>query len=107
MDSGELIFKKRSDTGKIYVFLPRTGKTLEFKSKNVTMLYELLQLIKQSSSDDLELLFNYNRRGLLKGVASEALGVYGDLRELQVTFSVCNTRHAVEEYIKTHDLYKT
>ena len=106
MNSDKLIFKKRSDTSKVYVFLPGTGKTLEFKSKNPVELCELLELIKRSSVRELELVSDYNNAGFLIGIAAEALSIYDDLKELQVNFPhTSNGTVSIEKYIKAHNLY--
>lgn len=87
MDCSDIIFKKRMDLGKVYVFLPKTGKILEFKSEDAAGLYPLLELMKTSSAEEMESLNDANNRGLLKGVALEALDIYCDLKELKITFT--------------------
>jgi hypothetical protein len=103
MDYGQIIFRKRTDLGKVYVFLPKTGRILEAKSSNVTVLYNLLELMRFASVRELNELNDANNRGLLKGQASEAFDVYSDLKSLQVGFKDNTSAvDVLKKYIKRH-----
>ena len=103
MEYNQVLFRKRDDLSKVYVFLPKTGKMLETKSKDVTGLYELLNLMKLASVQELEELNDANNRGLLKGSASEAFDVYHDLKSLQISFTNNPpTADVLKKYIKRH-----
>lgn len=99
MESKQLIFRKRTDLGKIYLFLPKTGKILESKSINACELYKLLELMKFTSVTELDELNNYNKKGLLKGIAKEALDIYQDLKELKVSFANDISNNSFKDYI--------
>lgn len=105
MDCSDVIFKKRLDLGKVYVFLPKRGQMLEFKSGDAAGLYQLLELMKVSSTKELELLSDVNDRRQLKGVASEALDIYCDLKELHITFrESLEGTNVIKSYIKKRGL---
>jgi hypothetical protein len=88
MDYKLVLFRERTDMGKLYVFLPHTGKMLEIKSEHVTELHTILKLMKHSAVPELEELNSKEQQGLLKrSGASEAFCVYRDLKALGVTFN--------------------
>ncbi len=96
-----VLFRERTDMGKLYVFLPHTGKMLEIKSEYVTELHTVLELMKHSTAKELEELNSKELQGLLKSaIASEAFRAYRDLKRLGVTFNSDNpTNGIVTEYL--------
>ena len=102
MQYSEIILKMRADTNKVYLLLPKTGKMLEFKSKfGISQLYQLLQLMKPASGQEIESLSDMNKRKQIQGAASEALDIYEDLKLLEIDFK--GTKEA-GDLLKAHIL---